>query len=67
MAPRKTPADRIAILQDSLKKLQKHKTYKKLIKAIGETTDYVDGPEYEKQRPLQSKAYKAMIQGLIKK
>ena len=67
MAPRGIPADRLAKLRGALKKMQGFKTYKKLIKAIGEITDYVDGPEYEKQRPLQSKAYKAMITGLKKK
>ena len=67
MAPRGIPADRLAKLRGALLKVQGFKTYKRLIKAIGETTDYVDGPDYEKQRPLQSKAYKAMIAGLKKK
>ena len=67
MAPRGIPADRLKILQNALIKLQSHKTYKRLIKAIGETTDYVNGPEYEKDRPKQSAKYKAMIKGLMKK
>ena len=48
-------------------KLQGHKTYKKLIKMIGEITDYETGESYEKQRSAQSKAYKAMVAGLMKK
>ncbi|HJO87466.1 MAG TPA: tripartite tricarboxylate transporter substrate-binding protein, partial [Rhodospirillales bacterium] len=67
MAPRKIPADRLAKLRGALLKVQKDKTYKKLIKAIGEITDYVDGVAYEKQRPAQSAAYKDMIKGLMKK
>ncbi len=47
--------------------MQGHKTYKNLIKAIGETTDYVNGPEYEKERKAQSAAYKKMVAGLMKK
>ncbi len=45
MAPRGTPDDIIEKLRSALKALQDDKTYKKLIKAIGETRDYVDGPE----------------------
>jgi tripartite-type tricarboxylate transporter receptor subunit TctC len=67
MAPRGIPADRLAKLRSAMTKLQSHKTYKRLIKAIGEVTDYETGPAYEAQRPAQSKAYKAMIAGLMKK
>ncbi|MEE2759999.1 MAG: tripartite tricarboxylate transporter substrate binding protein [Pseudomonadota bacterium] len=67
MAPKGIPADRLAKLQSALVKLQGHKTYKRLIKAIGEKRDYVNGPEYEKLRPMQSAAYKKMVQGLMKK
>ncbi len=67
MAPRGIPKDRLEKLRNALTKLQGHKTYKRLIKAIGENTDYVNGPEYEKQRPAQSKAYQAMIKTLTGK
>ena len=67
MAPRGIPADRLAKLQGALIKLQGHKTYKRLIKAIGEKLEYMNGPEYEKLRPMQSAAYKKMVQGLMKK
>lgn len=66
MAPKGIPADRLAKLQGALMKLQGHKTYKRLIKAIGEKLDYVNGPKYEKMRPMQSMAYKKMIEGLKK-
>ena len=62
--PRAIPADRLATLQSALMKLQKHKTYKRLIKAIGEKLEYINGPEYEKLRPMQSATYKKMIEGL---
>ena len=64
LAPRGIPADRLAKLQGALIKLQGHKTYKRLIKAIGEKLEYINGPEYEKIRPMQSAAYKKMIDGL---
>ena len=67
MAQRGIPSDRLTKLRSAMTKLQGHKTYKKLIKAIGEVTDYETGQVYEAQRPAQSKAYKAMIQGLMKK
>ena len=65
-APRAIPADRLATLQNALVKLQGHKTYKRLIKAIGEKLEYINGPEYEKMRPMQNAAYKKMIEGLKK-
>ena len=65
MAPAGTPDAVIEKLRSALKAIQDDTTYKKLIKAIGETTDYVDGPEYEAQRPLQSAAYKEMVQQLV--
>jgi tripartite-type tricarboxylate transporter receptor subunit TctC len=64
MAPRGIPQDRLEKLRSALIKLQEHKTYKRLIKAIGENTDYVNGPEYEKMRPIQSKKYEAMVKVL---
>ena len=64
MAPRAIPQDRLEKLRSALIELQKHKTYKRLIKAIGENTDYVNGPDYEKQRPQQSAAYAAMVKAL---
>ena len=35
-----------------------------MIKAIGENTDYVNGPEYQEQRPIQSQVYKGLNKDL---
>lgn len=67
MAPRGIPADRLQTLRNACREVQKHKTYQRLIKAIGEKQEYIDGPDYEKMRPQQSAAYKKMIESLTKK
>jgi tripartite-type tricarboxylate transporter receptor subunit TctC len=67
MAPRGIPADRLAKLRKAMKDIQGFKTYKRLIKAIGEITDHIDGAEYEKMRPKQSKAYKELVKSLAGK
>ena len=67
MAPRGIPADRLAKLQDALKKIQKFKTYKRLIKAIGEETNFINGPDYEKLRPKQSAGFKTLVKSLTGK
>ncbi len=67
LAPRGIPADRLKQLRDALAKVNNNKTYKGLIKRIGENRNFVNGPEYEKIRPAQSKAYKALVHSLAKK
>jgi len=67
MAPRGIPADRLATLRKAMKDIQGFKTYKRLIKAIGEITDFIPGEEYEKMRPKQSVAYKALVKSLAGK
>jgi tripartite-type tricarboxylate transporter receptor subunit TctC len=64
MAPRGIPADRLVKIQDALEKIQKFKTYKRLIKAIGEETDYINGPDYEVMRPQQSAAFEKLVKSL---
>ncbi len=64
MAPRGIPADRLKKLRDAMVAIQKDKTYLRLIKAIGEVANFESGEDYEKRRPMQSKAYKNMIKGL---
>lgn len=66
MAPRGVPEDRLKKIQDALMKMQDDKTYKSLIKAIGEYTNFINGPEYEKMRPKQSETYKGLVQSLAK-
>jgi putative tricarboxylic transport membrane protein len=67
MAPRDIPSDRLAKLRSSLKSIQGHKTYKRLIKAIGEITDYIPGEEYENMRPKQGMAYGELVKSLAGK
>ena len=64
MAPSGIPADRLAKIQDALVAMQDDKTYKRLIKAIGENLNFVNGPEYEELRPGQSVAFKELIESL---
>lgn len=64
MAPSGIPADRLAKIQDALVKLQGDKTYKKLIKAIGEKMQFINGSDYDKLRPGQSVTYKALVKSL---
>ncbi len=66
MAPRGIPADRLKKIQDSLVKLQDDKTYKRLIKAIGENLNFINGPEYDKLRPGQKETYGELIKSLAK-
>jgi tripartite-type tricarboxylate transporter receptor subunit TctC len=64
MAPSGIPADRLAKIQDALVKLQDDKTYQRLIKAIGENLNFINGPDYEKLRPQQKETYRELIQSL---
>ncbi len=64
MAPRGIPADRLAIIQDALVAMQEDKTYKRLIKAIGENLNFINGPEYEKLRPEQNKTFGELVKTL---
>lgn len=64
MAPSGIPADRLAKIQDALVKLQDDKTYQRLIKAIGENLNFINGPDYEKLRPQQRETYRELIQSL---
>jgi len=54
-------------IRDAMLKMQDHKTYKRLIKAIGETTDYIDGEDYAKLRKQQSETYKELVKKLAGK
>ena len=51
MAPRGIPADRLALLRAAFVKLQEDKTYKRMMKRLGEDTNLMDGAEYEMLRP----------------
>jgi hypothetical protein len=55
------------ILRAAFKKLNGDKTYKKLMKRIGENMEFLDGPEYEKVRRQQQEAYKELVRKLAGK
>lgn len=66
MAPRGIPADRLAILREAFVKLQDDKTYKRMMKRLGEDTNLMGGEEYEKERPKQSEIYKKLVDSMTK-
>jgi len=66
MAPRGIPADRLAILREAFVKLQEDKTYKRMMKRLGEDTNLMGGEEYEKERPKQSEIYKKLVDSMTK-
>ena len=61
MAPKDVPEDRMKILRDAFAKLNSDKTYKKLMMRIGENTEYMDGPDYDKVRPVNQEAYRELV------
>ena len=64
MAPRGVPAARLKKLRDSIAKLKKNKTYKKMMKKLGENTAYMSGDDYEKIRVKQKKRYGKLVKKL---
>ena len=66
MAPRGIPADRLAVLREAFVKLQGDKTYKRMMKRLGEDTNLMDGDKYEMERPKQSEAYKKLVDSMTK-
>ena len=64
MAPRGIPADRLALLRDAFAKLQEDKTYQRMMGRLGEDMNLMDGAEYEKLRPKQSEAYRALVKSM---
>ena len=61
LAPKGVPEDRMKILRDAFSKLNGDKTYKKLMARIGENTEYMDGPDYDKIRPVNQEAYRSLV------
>ena len=61
MAPAGVPEDRMKILRDAFAKLNGDKTYQRLMQSIGENTEYMDGPDYDKIRPVNQEAYRALV------
>ena len=67
LAPAGIPKDRLDKLRTAMAELQKDKTYLSLIKAIGETHDFIDGATYDKMRPKQRMEYKKLVESLAGK
>lgn len=61
LAPSGVPEDRMMILRNAFKQLYKDKTFNRLMKRIGENTEFMDGPEYDKVRAEQSEEYKKLV------
>lgn len=66
MAPTGVPEDRLAILRKAFQDLRDDKTFKRLMARLGEDTNVIDGPEYEKIRAEQAKNYKELVESLTK-
>jgi len=66
LAPKGVPEDRMQVLREAFKKLNGDKTYKKLMKRIGENMEFMDGPEYEKVRVVQKEQYRKLVKKLTK-
>jgi len=64
MAPRGVPEARLKKLRDAIAKLKKNKTYKNLMKKLGENTAYMDGDSYEKIRAAQKTRYGKLVKKL---
>lgn len=64
MAPRATPADRIAKLRTAFRAIYKDKTFNNLMKRLGENTKFMDGADYENVRLKQSEEYGALVKKL---
>ena len=66
MAPAKTPAERIKVLQEALAKLKGDKTFKKFMGRLGENMEFMNGPDYEKIRSEKSNNYKSLVKQMTK-
>lgn len=64
MAPAGTPDEHIAKLQAAFAKLYGDKTFKRLLKQLGENTNFMNGADYEKVRMEQTKEYAVLFKTL---
>jgi tripartite-type tricarboxylate transporter receptor subunit TctC len=67
MAPKGVPEERLAKLRKAFQELKKDKTFTRLMSKLGEDTNIMDGPEYEKVRIKQTQEYKDLVAELTKK
>ena len=63
-APAGVPEDRMETLRAAFKAMQDDNTYNKLMSQLGEDTDYLDGPDYQKLRDEQAQEYKELVNKL---
>ncbi len=61
LAPAGTPQAVLDKLGEAFTALQEDKTYNRLMGRLGENTDYLDGPSYQKMREAQATAYKELV------
>jgi tripartite-type tricarboxylate transporter receptor subunit TctC len=64
LAPAGIPEDRLEKLRAAFRDMQEDKTYNRLMKQLGEDTDYLDGPDYQKLRDEQAEEYKKLVNKL---
>ncbi len=64
MAPAGTPDDHLDKLRAAFVKLYEDKTFKRLIKQLGENMNYMNGSDYEKVRMRQTEEYAALVKKL---
>lgn len=67
MAPKGMPAERMKKLRDAFSAMQKDKTYKKMMKRLGENTELMMGGDYESVRMEQSKNYEMLVKSITGK
>jgi len=58
---RDTPPEVVAKLREAFAAMTEDKTYKNLLKKLGENNVYMDGGDYEAMRAAQAESYKALV------
>ncbi|MEM9473872.1 MAG: tripartite tricarboxylate transporter substrate binding protein [Pseudomonadota bacterium] len=61
---RDTPPEVVSKLREAFAAMTEDKTYKNLLKKLGENNVYMDGAEYDSVRAEQAESYKALVTAL---
>lgn len=64
LVPAGVPDDRVDKLRAAFREMQEHKTYNRLMRQLGEDTDYLDAPDYQKLREEQAEKYGELVNKL---
>lgn len=64
LAPKGTPDEAIAKLDDAFQQLVQDKTFTSMMVRLNETVDLIDGPGYQNLREAQAVAYKDLVDQL---